>query len=318
MLSLSALLISLVVSASLTALLVRKSWMPDVANNRSLHVGVVSRAGGVAISAGIASAGVLLSLAGTTLPVLFWCAWTLVLAVSLVDDMCSVPVAGRLVVHLVAATLLLMLVPGMPVLAGAVVLLIAWFTNLFNFMDGMDGLAASMGVVGGCTLAFLAWFGGDPTIAGMGFAAAGASLGFGLFNFPPARIFMGDAGAAGLGFVFAGLAVLGSARGAFQPQCVITVFLPFIVDASITLLERVLRGERPWQAHRDHLYQRLVLAGWTTRKVLWFEWVIMLSCSTAALLSARFEALASEILAGAAIGLAALNVFLKARLKNRT
>src|SRR5207253_5665948 len=110
------------------------------------------------------------------------------------------------------------------------------------------------------------------------------SVGFLVFNRPPARIFMGDVGSTFLGFLAGTLAVMGAHRGLFGLFVPALIFSPFIVDATVTLLRRLLRGEKVWQAHREHYYQRMVLSGWSHRKTVIAEYVLMLACGGSALM----------------------------------
>jgi UDP-N-acetylmuramyl pentapeptide phosphotransferase/UDP-N-acetylglucosamine-1-phosphate transferase len=156
--------------------------------------------------------------------------------------------------------------------------------NLYNFMDGIDGLAGGMAVFGFGALAVLGWIAAAPGFALLSLSIAVASLGFLVFNFPPARIFMGDVGAGTLGFL-AGLLTLWGVRAGIFPFWVgVLVFSPFIVDASWTLLRRLATGEKPWQAHRAHAYQRLVQAGWNHRRTTLCEYGLMIICGLSAIL----------------------------------
>ncbi|MEQ8659904.1 MAG: glycosyl transferase, partial [Gammaproteobacteria bacterium] len=182
-------------------------------------------------------------------------------------------VAGRLVGQCaVAAGVVAVLaahdaLPAVPAAPLVVVLACVWSVNLFHFMDGADGLA-------GLQLAFTA--SGAllvPGVAGAGAGAgvaavlAGAALGFLAWNRPPARIFMGDTGSYFVGFELAALALLAPREGGLGVPWVV-LFLPFVVDASLTLAGRVLQGQRFWNAHREHAYQRLLLAGWRAPRLL--------------------------------------------------
>jgi UDP-N-acetylmuramyl pentapeptide phosphotransferase/UDP-N-acetylglucosamine-1-phosphate transferase len=135
-----------------------------------------------------------------------------------------------------------------------------WFINLFNFMDGIDGLAGSEAVSIGAGLAVVA------VVAGLGFvplwlalALAGAALGFLVWNWHPARVFMGDVGSVPLGFILGWLLLGAAASG--QWVAAILVPLYFLADATLTLLRRLFAGKRIWEAHREHIYQRAVQAG---------------------------------------------------------
>jgi len=150
------------------------------------------------------------------------------------------------------------------------VLAVMWLTNLYNFMDGIDGLAGTQAITAGLAGGVLLWWLNAPGLAGASLALAAASGGFLIWNWPRARIFMGDAGSGMLGFSFAVLALAGE-RGHAMPAAVWVILLAlFILDASYTLLARLLRGEAWYHAHRSHAYQRLVQAGIPHRRVtLW-------------------------------------------------
>ena len=134
-------------------------------------------------------------------------------------------------------------------------------TNLYNFMDGMDGLAGGMGVFGFGFLGLAGWLHGDTGFAVQSWVIAAAALGFLRFNFPPAQIFMGDAGSTVFGFLAAVFILQAQRRGLLPVWCGILIFSPFVVDATVTLIRRVLRGDAIWIAHRSHYSQRLVTLG---------------------------------------------------------
>ena len=147
---------------------------------------------------------------------------------------------------------------------------IVWLTNLYNFMDGIDGLATSQAVIAGTALAVAGVGVGNPFIAITGACLAAASAGFVVFNWPPARVFMGDVGSTFLGFSFAGLCLLGNlgVGGARLPiEFGLLLLAPFLFDGLVTLGRRVLRGERWYAAHRSHFYQRLVQGGLSHQQV---------------------------------------------------
>ncbi len=168
-----------------------------------------------------------------------------------------------------------------------------WMTNLYNFMDGMDGFAGGMTVIGFGTLALL--WGGGP-FAALAAVAAGAALGFLPLNFPPARLFMGDVGASVLGFLAGGLAILGWKHAVVPLWASVLVFAPFVVDATVTLARRMLRGERIWEAHRTHYYQRVVQLGWGHRRTVLVEYALMLGTGASALAAVRMSATAQLVI----------------------
>lgn len=273
--------------------------MLDLPNERSLHRAPVPRTGGIALWGGlIAAAGVALVVG---MPVISGWAWlavaaTVVAVVSFLDDQGGVPTRYRLIAHLAAALVLisggadwsLLELPGLAwqlpdaLALPLTVLFVVWMINLYNFMDGMDGFAAGMAVFGFGALAVLGAGGGDAAFALGNAAIAAAAGGFLLSNFPPARIFLGDLGSATLGLLAAAMSLIGSQRGLFPLWVAWLAFSPFIVDATWTLIRRLVRGERIWTAHRSHHYQRLVLAGWSQRETVLRSYLLMAACGATA------------------------------------
>jgi UDP-N-acetylmuramyl pentapeptide phosphotransferase/UDP-N-acetylglucosamine-1-phosphate transferase len=148
-------------------------------------------------------------------------------------------------------------------------------TNLYNFMDGSDGLAGGMAAFGFSSLALAAWLSDALGLAVFCASVAAAALAFLRFNFPLARVFMGDAGSIPLGFLAATLGILGVLQNLWPMLFPLLVFSPFIVDASLTLLRRGIAREKVWQAHRSHYYQRLVRMGWSHRRLALGEYALM-------------------------------------------
>jgi UDP-GlcNAc:undecaprenyl-phosphate GlcNAc-1-phosphate transferase len=234
------------------------------------------------------------------LGVILACAFVLAL-VSLADDVRSLPIEVRLPAHFAAAgiTVLAIASPqaiwmGQPVFgvveAAVAILAVVWMTNLFNFMDGADGLAAGMAIVGFGTYAWAASSSNAMALAGSSAAMAAASCGFLVHNFPPARVFMGDAGSIPLGFLAGALGLLGVVQGAWEPWFPAMVFSPFIVDASITLLRRFARREAFWRAHREHYYQRAALGGVTRRHLVLGAYALMCAVAASALVARAQDA----------------------------
>jgi len=257
------------------AWLLRRGRLPmDHPNERSLHATPTPRIGGLGIMAGVAVASAWLA-GGMLLPVML-AAFALA-AVSVLDDVRGLPVALRFLAHFVAAAACLLAL-GLSgwALVGAT-LAVVWMTNLFNFMDGSDGLAGGMAAIGFGALALAAWLGGAPALAAFCASIAAAALAFLRFNFPPARVFMGDAGSIPLGFLAATLGILGAMQDVWTWLFPLLVFSPFIVDASVTLGRRALRGEKIWQAHRFHYYQRVVLLGASHRQLAIAAYALMLA-----------------------------------------
>lgn len=265
----------------------------DHPNDRSLHVTPTPRLGGLAIMLG--SLAALMSEPGMA-PGLLWAAFFLSV-LSLLDDRFDLPVPLRLGAHLLAAAYAaLTLLPGAGVaLLLVCVLAIGWMTNLYNFMDGSDGLAGGMAVCGFTAYAVAAAWSGEWAWS-LGLAAiAAAAAGFLVYNWPPARMFMGDVGSVPLGYLAAAAGVWGWSRGWWTAWFPGVVFAPFVVDASLTLVKRAARGERVWQAHRQHYYQRLVLSGWSKARLLRWELASMALCGVWALATLRLPAWAQTL-----------------------
>jgi UDP-GlcNAc:undecaprenyl-phosphate/decaprenyl-phosphate GlcNAc-1-phosphate transferase len=260
----------------------RPAWLPlDRPNTRSLHRDLVPRAGGVAILLGAVIGSIL---AGTW--EIRWLALALVLAaVSWVDDRRGLPVAARISVQTIVAILFLWfsgqgLHWAMLLLAA---IAIVWMANLYNFMDGSDGLAGGMSVIGFGCYAIAAWMAGDNQLSLVCWCLIAATLAFLVFNVPPAKIFMGDVGSVPVGFLAAAIGFFGWREGIWPIWFPLLVFSFFIIDATATLLRRAVRGERVWEAHRDHAYQRLIRSGWSHRRLMLISWSIMFLAGVTAL-----------------------------------
>jgi len=174
---------------------------------------------------------------------------------------------------------------------GALITLVGvlWVANLYNFMDGMDGLAASQTIIAGTTLGFWFWQAGDVALALVCGVLAAASYGFLFWNWQPAKIFMGDVGSVTIGAFFATLVIIGVNRYQFPVISCGVLFAVFAGDASITLLHRMLRREKFWLAHRRHYYQRLAALGFEHKKIVIAAIVLMLLCSLIASASVLYR-----------------------------
>ena len=164
-----------------------------------------------------------------------------------------------------------------------VLLFVVWMTNLYNFMDGSDGLAGGMALFGFSCYGVGAWLAGNELFALLNFSVAAAALVFLFFNFHPAKVFMGDAGSIPLGFMAAVLGVWGWQQGYWPFWFPPLVFSPFVADATVTLFKRARRGEKLSQAHRSHYYQRLVQMGCGHRNTALAEYGLMLLAGASAL-----------------------------------
>ena len=261
-----------------------RRWFLDHPNPRSLHATPVPRTGGLGVVPGLA-VGVLIA-GGDVLLVALTLALMLL---SLLDDWKHLPASWRLLGHLGAGgAFVLTYFPAVDWTVFALLTLaVAWMINLYNFMDGADGLAGGMTVIGFGAYAAAGALAGDASFALTSLCVAAAATAFLIFNFPPARIFMGDSGSIPLGFLAVALGLLGWRNGLWPLWFPLVIFAPFVVDASVTLVRRALRGERFWQAHRSHYYQRLVLTGWSHRRLALAEYGLMLISAAAALLALR-------------------------------
>jgi UDP-N-acetylmuramyl pentapeptide phosphotransferase/UDP-N-acetylglucosamine-1-phosphate transferase len=270
----------------------------DRPNERSLHSQPIPRVGGLGIMAGALPA-LVVSGVSWVLPA----AALMLSVVSFADDRKGLPIGMRFGAHFAAAAALLALgLPAghlgwwLPIVAVAVV----WMTNLYNFMDGSDGLAGGMALFGFGACAVAAQSVGDTSLAAGAAGIAAAAGAFLVFNFHPARVFMGDAGSIPLGFLAAALGLVGWARGHWPLWFPVVVFGPFAADATVTLLRRMLRGERFWRPHRTHYYQRLVQLGWGHRRTALAAYGLMV-LSAAAALVAKGQGMGLQILLLAAL-----------------
>ncbi|AYZ67548.1 glycosyltransferase family 4 protein [Burkholderia multivorans] len=249
----------------------------DVPNDRSLHARPTPRVGGW----GIVPASVIAMLALAPRMWLIAVATLFLAAMSQIDDRRGLPARVRFAAHLVAVVSLIATYPTAApwwFLAG-VGFMMVWLTNLYNFMDGADGLAGGMALFGFGAYAAAALGEVHPSADLMtsGAAIAGAALGFLLLNFHPARLFLGDAGSIPLGFLAGALGYWGWREAIWPLWFPAMVFSPFIADASVTLLRRLLRGEKFWQAHREHYYQRMVRSGIDHGRTAAYWYLIMLT-----------------------------------------
>jgi UDP-N-acetylmuramyl pentapeptide phosphotransferase/UDP-N-acetylglucosamine-1-phosphate transferase len=254
------------------ATLLRRRQMLDVPNERSSHTVPVPRGGGIAVigtivvawgglgAAGLVSRGDFVVIAVTIgLAIVSW-----------IDDRRGLSPALRLLAQFAAVAVTMAALPGGALFQGwlpsgvdaiATALLWVWFINLNNFMDGIDGIAASEAAAIGLGLLLVASGGRmfDFSIAFPAAAVVLAALGFLVWNWAPARIILGDVGSVPLGFVLGFLLRELALRGLWKAALILPLY--FLADATLTLLRRLARGERPWQAHREHFYQRAVQSG---------------------------------------------------------
>jgi len=281
---LTALLISYLGVAGLRRWAERRQIL-DIPNQRSSHTRPTPRGGGLAI--------VIVSLLGWIVAWGFTPTWHLtrllaylsgaifIAAVSWLDDLHSLPNRIRFAAHSLGAIVVIVGfgywqnvdLPflgqlslgwwGLPI----TFLWIVGLTNAYNFMDGIDGIAGGQAVVAGLGWAVLGWMSSQPLVSALGILLAASNLGFLGHNWPPAHIFMGDVGSAFLGFSFACLAVIAAKDDPRLALVGVVLVWPFVFDASFTFVRRLRNRENVFAAHRSHLYQRLVIAGYNHRAV---------------------------------------------------
>lgn len=301
--ALGAFIISMLLTGAIRKLALAHGMM-DVPNRRSSHVTPTPRGGGVAIVVANSIAAVVLAILGvlvpsTLLPLLVGGA--AVAVIGFLDDRIGLSPRVRFSVHLGAAAAAMYWLGGLPPMqvgSGLVsfgwegyllgILGIGWSLNLFNFMDGIDGIAASEAVfmtAGGAVIALAT--GMDGSVAALTSVLAMACLGFLAWNWPPAKIFMGDAGSGYLGYVLAILALLAGRESAAGLLVWLILGGVFFVDATLTLVRRLARGERVHQAHRTHAYQWLARRWGSHRRVtvlvcmINLLWLFPLACLAA-------------------------------------
>lgn len=265
-------IIALLSVRALRSYAVRQGLM-DIPNARSSHDVPTPRGGGLGLLVGIGmGAGTALAF-GLAIP--GWSLWVGALFIAVVgylDDRKPLPVYLRLSIQVGIAAGVYGLTGGFqafplpaPLNADlnwlALPLNVIWMVgviNLFNFLDGIDGYAGSQALLAGLGLALLTQSAGLTTA---GLVIAAAALGFLVFNWHPARIFMGDSGSATLGFLFACLPYYADQSSSLMTYYMALLLWFFLADGAFTLIRRASRGERIWEAHRSHLYQRLVISG---------------------------------------------------------
>jgi UDP-GlcNAc:undecaprenyl-phosphate GlcNAc-1-phosphate transferase len=277
------------VSAFVTWQLIRHLKFLDVPNDRSSHVKATPRGGGVAIVSGFLIGIFLIQWIGDKTPIYtryflgFAIASFVIAALSFYDDFkhCSfkVKLAGQIIAIFVAMLSGIVIdVTYLPWLGEvhwgwwAYPLTFLWIvglTNAYNFIDGLDGIAASTAVIAAGFLSLIAFQHDSTFIYLAAMTLSAASLGFLIFNLPPAKIFMGDVGSTFLGLVFAVMAIIAARYDHSHTSLFVMPLLlfHFIFDTAFTFVRRLLRGENVFQAHRTHLYQLLNRFGYSHGKV---------------------------------------------------
>lgn len=251
----------------------------DRPNKRSMHVQPIPRGGGIVI-AGLFVLGSIFFI--PTWPGIHRCLVALVggtLVISIVgwlDDQKSLNSFTKFTVQLVIGVICVGLIQPETtiylftekmvdltsfILIPVIVLWITWIMNVFNFMDGIDGLVASQTIVNAFVLSIWFFYIGDTSIALVCLILCGATSGFIFYNWAPAKIFLGDSGSLSVGLIFGVLAIYGVTKHEMPVIGFIVLYGIFLADTGITLLHRMLKGERWWEPHDQHFYQRIVRTG---------------------------------------------------------
>lgn len=255
----------------------------DHPNDRSSHTIPTPRGGGAAVivSATLVMAlGAVFDLINVRHVSIFGAGMLVLGLVGWADDARNLKPAFRLAVHVAVAAGTVYMLGGLPLLRlgnasiavgvlgfAIATLAIVWSINLFNFMDGIDGLAGSQAVLIFATIAVLLFIRGDNSLAAVAAILAASSGGFLVWNWPPAKIFLGDVGSGPIGYMIAALALASENHQSVPLTAFAIIYGVFICDASVTLIRRFLRGRRITEAHRDHAYQRLTRAWGSHRPV---------------------------------------------------
>lgn len=297
-----ALSLSLIGTRLVLSWLTRRQIL-DRPNERSSHTRPTPRGGGLAVSPAIFAAWLLALALGN--PLTGWIgasvtAAALLMLASWLDDRYSLPVGPRLLSHVAAVAALLFLLPDgalvfqgwLPLWADRLVAALGWlwFINLFNFMDGIDGITGVQTSCLGLGIAVVALISGVAAgIVPLSLVCAAAAIGFLAWNWHPARIFLGDSGSIPLGFLLGGLLIRLAAEGQLAAALILPAY--YLADATITLVRRGARGERVWQAHRQHFYQRALISNPRHDRI------------TLTILAANLVLVAAAVLAAAGHGL---------------
>lgn len=264
--------------------LLMKTGLPflplDVPNERSLHVKPIRRSGGLAIVIGSCLGWALLQI----FPWMLFLSFFGLTLLSSIDDKFGLSVWSRLAIQ---SVLIAFFVSGsfvsfsvVPVLL--LFALIIWSSNLYNFMDGADGLAGGMAIFGFGFYALAAALAGDIQFFLLCLSVSVGAVPFLIYNFPPAKIFMGDAGSIPLGFLAGALGYLGWHHRLWPLWYPCLVFSPFIVDATITLIKRAFSREKVWLPHKNHYYQRFLRMGAGHKRTCLVEYILMAACGCSA------------------------------------
>jgi Fuc2NAc and GlcNAc transferase len=260
-----------------------KYHLLDKPNERSSHNATTPRGGGIVfISLWIIA--VLICYFSNNIPVRIMSSLVLPVAVlsiiSFLDDYLELRQSLRLLIHLIVSLLFLCFIDYRAVIPSTssfsfliglnflMAIFSIWSINLFNFMDGLDGFAAIQSIFIFMITGVFLYAKGNSNLGSLSCLLAFSVMGFLVWNWPTAKIFMGDVGSTSLGLLVVIFMLWASKLEALSPVTYIVLYLPFLFDATVTLMRRMLRGEKWYKAHNNHAYQRLHRAGWSHRKVL--------------------------------------------------
>jgi len=277
-----------------------RTSMVDIPNDRSSHTVPTPRGGGIAMVFGITGTLVLLTVLlpeqrSAAIGILG--GGLMVAGIGMLDDRYDLSARVRLITQFAAAVWVLFWLGGvghvellgfnlsiamLPVAA----LFIVWSTNVFNFMDGLDGFAGGQAVIASTAAAFLCLASSDSLLAFLMLSTSGAAAGFLVWNWPPARIFMGDCGSGFLGFLFASTAIAAHKNGSISITAGITLLLVFLIDATLTLLRRMYQGEQWYKPHKSHAYQLATQLGASHRQVTLISIVLFTAAASLAIVAA--------------------------------
>lgn len=253
----------------------KKRNILDVPNDRSSHTAPTPRGGGVTIAISIIGyiylAG-LIDLDGVIVLGPLGVTALLIALVAIVDDMRGLGAITRAGLYLISACLFVIMSNDAltsDLMIWTVIiftaLAITWITNLYNFMDGADGIAAIQAIIATLPIGIYLFLSGHIAMAVLCFVIATSTLGFLVWNWAPAKIFMGDVGSCTLGFVFGCMIYTSYNQEILSPYLWFILLSSFIVDATLTLIKRILTREKWYQAHHSHSYQRYLQIGHSHR-----------------------------------------------------
>ena len=297
------------ISLLITRIILRKVRIIDIPNQRSSHSSPKPKSGGIAIIFSFFVGITAIYLFGDKTPITekyflgFMASVLAISAVSFYDDIKNRPFIVKLSVQIAAAIVavsfgIVLDVVAMPVFGyislgwwayPLTVLWIVGLTNVYNFMDGLDGLAAGTAVLVSLFFSYISYSQGSTFIYITSFSLFAGSLGFLLYNFPPAKIFMGDIGSAFLGFTFATMAIIAARYDHSHTSFFVIPLLlfHFLFDTSLTFIRRLKKGENITEAHRTHLYQLCNRMGLSHRAVSLMQYGMCIAQGAGALIMVR-------------------------------